>query len=262
MLWQASHLNNVTIRATDGEIGSVQDFLFDDEKWTVRWVTVDTGNWLPGRLVLLPASALRSPDPGNRELPVDLTRERVEGSPGIGEDAPVSRQMETDVYAYYGWTPYWGAGYPFGGAGYAGAGYMPTAGAGGTMARSDADDPQQSAVRGAPTGDPHLRSVNEVTGYYIRARDGSIGHVEEFLLEDKSWAIRYLVVDTRNWWPGRMVLLSPEWIERVSWEDRQVSVALDREQVEKSPEFDRAAAISRDYEQRLFGHYRYTPYWS
>jgi hypothetical protein len=247
MLWEASRLRDCTIRASDGEIGSVQDFLFDDSTWTLRWMTVDTGTWLPGRLVLLPTSALRQPDPTRREFPVDLSRDRIKESPGIDEDAPVSRQMETDVYAYYGWTPYWVAGYPFAGGTYAGLGHMPTPGAAGTLPRGGAGYPlaAQAAMRERQKGDPHLRSMSEVTGYYIHARGDSIGHVEEFLIEDKSWVIRYLVVDTKNWWPGKMVLLSPEWIERLSWEDRQVFVDLTREQVRRSPEYDRTASVGR-----------------
>ena len=66
--------------------------------------------------------------------------------------------------------------------------------------------------------DPHLRSSAAVTGYHIQATDGDIGHVEDFLLDDRSWTIRFMVVDTTNWWAGEKVLIAPAWIERVDWD--------------------------------------------
>jgi hypothetical protein len=72
--------------------------------------------------------------------------------------------------------------------------------------------------------DSHLRSTKAVTGYHIEALDGELGHVDGFIVDDESWAIRYMEVATRNWWPGKKVLVSPAWIDRMSWEDSKVYV--------------------------------------
>lgn len=244
MLWRTPELIGYGIQAANGSIGSVGDLLFDDESWTVRWAVVDTGTWLPGRQVLLPPSTLGRPDPTLQRFPVDLTRQKVKDSPDAGTDRPVSRRMEADLYGYYGWAPYWTAG----------PGYVPPAGVGGPgLGRAH--------VPPEPTGDTHLRSTNEVTGYYIRATDGNIGHAEEFLVEDGSWAIRYMVVDTRNWWPGKAVLIAPQWIREVSWGDRRVFVDLTRQQVKDSPEYDPTVPLHRAYEERLHRHYDRPFYW-
>jgi hypothetical protein len=247
-LWRASALIGYDIHATDDSIGSVSDILFDDAGWTLRWLVVDTGSWLPGRKVLLPTSVLGQPDVARRSLPVDATRRQVEESPGIGHDEPVSRQMETDVYGHYGWSPYW---YP-GTAAF--PGFVPPLPAA-AAASGPVSAPRQS-------GDPHLRSVKEVTGYHIRATDGDIGHVEEFLLDDAGWTIRYIVADTRNWWPGRKVLVAPKWIREVDWGSRLLHVGITRQQVETSPEYDPSATTDRAYEERLHGHYGQIPYWA
>jgi sporulation protein YlmC with PRC-barrel domain len=252
MLWRASTLRGYEIQATDGRIGSVSDLLFDDTDWTVRWLVIDTGDWLPDRKVLLPPSAVDEPDPANRVVPVALTRERVEQSPSIETDAPVSRQMETDLYGHYGWAPYWYGAY--------GAPMDLAAGAVIPPAVQRGADGDVGAPR-EEHGDPHLRSAHEVTGYYVRATDDDIGHIEEFLIEPESWTVRYLVIDTRNWWPGKMVLISPKWIRDVSWNDRQVRVDLTRAQVKDGPEFDPSTTVDRAYEERLHSHYGYLPYW-
>jgi hypothetical protein len=166
--------------------------------------------------------------------------------------------MESQLYAHYAWAPYWGPGYAYAGA-------VPTAGlARGPAATARTGDPRATETSGREMskGDPHLRSVGEVTGYYIHARDDGIGHVEEFLIEDESWKVRYLVIDTKNWWPGKMVLVSPQWIKEIRWSNRQVFVDLTREQVRNSPEYDPMTTLGRDYERRLFGHYGSTPYWA
>ena len=73
-----------------------------------------------------------------------------------------------------------------------------------------------------------------VTGYHIEATDGEIGHVDGFVVDDEAWAIRYIEVATRNWWPGKKVLVSPAWIERVSWPDSKVYAGLSREAIKSA----------------------------
>jgi hypothetical protein len=109
--------------------------------------------------------------------------------------------------------------------------------------------------------DSHLRSSEAVTGYNIEAADGEIGHVNGFVVDDEAWAIRYIEVATRNWWPGKKVLVSPAWIERVSWPESKVYVGLSREGIKNGPEYVESMPITREYENRLYFHYGRPPYW-
>lgn len=262
MLWRCSDVIGSRVRATDGEVGSITDLLFDDATWHVRWAVVDSGSWLSGREVLLPPRYFAHPDAELNEFPVDLRRERVEQSPDISTDAPVSRQMEADLYRHYNWQPYWDdLYYPSGGVvppSYIGEGTMQPPAPQGLSRPSAAND---QLPPDHTQGDPHLRSINEVTGYYVRASDDDIGHVEDFLLEEASWAIRYLIVDTQNWWPGKMVLVAPRWAREIDWRNSTLRLDRTREQVRNSPEFDPAMAVDRSYEAQLHGHYGYPPYW-
>jgi hypothetical protein len=175
--------------------------------------------------------------------------EQVEHSPHISTDEPVSRQIETDLHTYYGWTPYWRRGLPPFGLGAAAAAE--------TLARAAKEKDEKDEQK----GDPHLRSTREVIGYHIQARDGEIGHVEDFVIDDEAWFIRYLVIDTRNWLPGRKVTLAPTWAEQVSWFERKVHVDLNRETVKNSPEFVPSMPVNREYEVRLYDYYGRPYYW-
>jgi sporulation protein YlmC with PRC-barrel domain len=252
MMWIASKLQGYTLDATDGQIGSVTDILFDDRSWLVRWLVVDTGGWLPDRQVILPPVALVAPDEVQRRIPVALTRQQVRESPGLATDSPVSRQNETDYYRYWGGTPYWAA------AGTA----APATGAIALPPRTPVSRAYARRIaQHSEDSDPGLRSMNEVTGYTIHATDGDIGHVEDFVVDDEDWAVRYLVIDTVNWWPGKKVLVAPEWLGSISWTKQQVSVGLDRAAVKASPEWSGAEAPGRFYEERLHRHYGYAGYW-
>lgn len=249
MLWKASDLKGYAIAASDGVLGSVSDLLFNDVNWLVRWLVVDTGRFLSGRKVLLPPLALGHLHPTEHEFPVRLTRQQIEDSPEIDCDRPVSRQMETHVYDYYGWYPYWGDGLYMGGFGYMG----------GTMPMSFSPEFRRRQDHIADTqrndGDPHLRSTAAVTGYHIHATDGEIGHVEDFLVDDTDWSLHFLVVDTKNWWPGQKVLISPRSVQQVDWAKRRVGLNVDRQRVKDSPIYDASTIIDRAYETQLHKHY-------
>ena len=249
MLWNASVIKGYAIAASDGQLGTVSDFFFDDASWLVRWLVVDTGNWLSGRKVLLPPSVLGRLNANDRVFAVKLTKQQVKDSPEIDTERPVSRQMETSVYDYYGWSPYWGTGFYMGGYGYIpGTGMVsPYLGAG---RRAQKIDEAQ-----ADGDDVHLRSVEAVTGYHIRASDGEIGHVEDFLVEDADWSIRYLVVDTKNWWPGKQVLVSSRSAGEVDWTDRLVNLDVDRQRIKDSPAYDPSMTIDRAYDEKLLAYY-------
>jgi hypothetical protein len=251
MLTNAKHLEGLVIHATDGEIGSVDQLYFDDETWAIRYLTVETGGWLGGRQVLIsPISVVRT-DWQVKRLDVSLTKKQVENSPDIDTHRPVSRQHEAEYLGYYGYPYYWSGPYLWGPAFYpVGLDIPPTA----------SKEPLADRIRREST-DSHLRSTEAVTGYHIEANDGEIGHVEGFVVDDEAWAIRYMEVATRNWWPGKRVLVSPGWIQRVSWTDSNVYVGLSREAIQKGPEFVESMPITREYEGRLYSHYGQPPYW-
>ncbi len=249
MLRHSSAINGYAIEASDGDIGAVSDFLFDDATWLVRWVVVDTGNWLSGRKVLLPPSVLGRLYANNRVLAVKLTKQQVKDSPEIDTDRPVSRQMETSVYDYYGWSPYWGSGFYMGGYG-----YMPGSGMASPYLGARRRE-QEIANAHADSDDVHLRSVEAVTGYHIHARDGEIGHVEDFLVDDADWSIHYLVVDTKNWWPGKKILVSTRSAGEIDWRDKLVNLDVDRQRIKDSPAYDPSKTIDRAYDERLLTYY-------
>lgn len=256
MLRSSYELQGYTIRAQDGEIGSVEEFLFDDQRWVIRYLVVNTGGWLTGRLVLVSPIAIATFDGDAQAVDVSLTRKQVEDSPDISTDQPVSRQKEAELAQYYGYPPYWN------GPGFWGMGMYP-----GRMGYMAGVSPifdemvrQESGRVEQERGDPHLRSTRAVSGYDIRARDGDIGHVEDFLIDDETWAIRYVVVDTKNWWPGKHVLVAPQWIDQISWEASAVTVNLTRDEIKSGPEYD-PSLLDREYETRLHQHYRRQGYW-
>jgi hypothetical protein len=243
-------MRKLEIEAVDGKLGSVEDFYFDDRFWAVRYIVVATGGWLSGRKVLISPSAAPDGDPvTDGALQLRLTRRQVRCSPGIDADLPVSRQEENALVTHYGWVPYWAS---------LDSVMLPP-----QPARPPVPvlDGQAEEEERTPAGDPALRSVREVTGYRIAARDGDIGHVDDFLGHTTSWLIRYLVVDTRNWLPGRTVLVAPTWIERVDWARRKVHVDLDTDAIRKSPEHDPSGPVPREYEAALYRHYGRKKYW-
>jgi hypothetical protein len=253
MLRMESVLKGYQVQATDGMIGSVSDFLVDDSTWGIRWLVVDTGGWLGERRVLLHPSAIGGVDELLQTLSVRLTTQQVKTSPDIFEDQPVSRQMEQNLYGYYGWDPLWGGpSYGGGAMAYSAIG-SPLFG--GTALRERSEEDEALAAQ-----DPHLRSMAEVAGYHIHASDGGIGHVEGFLIDDQSWRVRYLVVDTRNWRPGQHVLLAPVAVTGIDWEGHRISLDVTREQVRTSPAWCPDAMLRQEYQRSLHAHYNWPGY--
>jgi sporulation protein YlmC with PRC-barrel domain len=245
MLNKAKILEGYKLESLDGEIGKVKDFYFDDYYWTIRYLVADTRNWLTGRQVLISPHALVDANKGAQSISIHLTKKKIEDSPSLDTDKPVSQQFETVYHGYYGWPMYsegpfmWGS-YPY-------------------IVRDHG--PWRDSARGEKTWDPHLRSTHEVSGYHIQTADGEIGHVEDFIVDDETWAIRYLIIDTRNWWPGKKVLISPHWIERIDWIQSKVYVNLPSETIKQSPEYSEEASLTRDYETRLHQYYHRQGYW-
>lgn len=235
-----------TIGGTDGEIGKVKEFYFDDSSWTIRYLIVETGSWLFGRNVLISPEALLTPDWEGKIFPVRLTKEQIKNSPDIDTEKPVYRQQEIELNGYYPWTNYWGNGIWAGGMGTTGMMTSPSI-------------PFETAIHlnagGDDTANPHLRSTAKVTGYNIKATDGEIGDVEDFIIDDSTWKIDFILVDTGNWFPGKKVLISPKWIKEVSWENSAVIVNATEEQVKNSPEYQPSEQLSDSYESNLKNYY-------
>jgi len=241
-------LNGKAIVATDGEIGTVGDFYFDDKSWTIRYLIARTGSWFQGKDVLLSPFAVGKAILSADTLNVSLTKKQVEDSPSIDTDKPVSRQHEAKFHDYYGYPYYWSGPYLWGEM------YFPQ------LADADRTIVEERRAEQEDNGDLHLRSAAAVTGHYIEATDGDIGHVADFIIDDESWEIRYMVVDTTNWLPGKKVLVAPRWIDRVSWEESKVYVNLSRQAIENAPEY-RPDDFNRDYEEKLHDHYDRPKYW-
>jgi hypothetical protein len=248
-------LQQCTIAASDGDIGTVSDLYFEDQSWTARYLVIDTGGWLVGRKVLLPPHAIQSMDVPGQRLIVKLTKQQVEDSPAADTDQPVSRRYETRLYDYYGFPYYWTGPYRWGltPLGYATPSPIDTR-------QGQTAVAEELAARRAEA-DPHLRSAADVRGHTIQATDGSLGHVEDFLVEADTLAIRYLVVDPISWWPGKHVLVSTDWITGVSWDDRSVEISLIKDAVRNAPEYDPSTPLERAYETRYHRSLGRPGYW-
>ena len=246
MLNKVKTLKGYKLDSLDGEFGEVKEFYFDDQHWTVRYLVANARNWLMGRQVLISPYALVAAIKAEHHIAVDLSKKQIEECPPLNSDKPVSKQFEQSFYGHYGYPVYWGGLYSWG--------YYP-------YPVHDSElwkQPTQSEK----TWDHNLRSTDEVSGYHIQGTDGEIGHVEDFIIDDATWAIRYLVVATRNWWSGKKVLISPQWIDSVSWDESKVFLNLSREAIKQSPEYTEESLITRDYETDLHLHYDRPGYWS
>ncbi len=233
-LRKLSDLTGYSFQAIDGDIGRLEEVYFDDQRWQVRYLIVRTGNWLLGRQALLVPAVIDGVDDENKAIRVDLTRQQIEKAPPVDSEQPISRHYQQQFYSYYSWEPYWTTD---------------------SLFQSTPPIPPLIQPETTKPENPHLRSSDEVTGYQLETKDGPVGHVEDLILDDQVWAVRYLEVDTRNWLPGRHVLISPAWVEQVDWGKQQVQVKLSKELVKSAPEYDSTRPISRDYQLALYKHY-------
>lgn len=248
MLSKSKTLEKFKLRGIDGEIGKVEEFYFDDRHWAIRYLVADTGNWLTGRQVLLSPYSLIAINKEEESISVNLSEKQVEDSPSLETDKPVSRQYENAFFSYYGYPTYWHGEFLWGASPF--------------LLRDNNELVEQQQKKEEQSWDPHMRSTNDVTGHHIEAKDGAIGHVEDFIIDDETWAIRYLIVDTKNWWGGKKVLISPRWIDKISWEESKVYVNLTKEIIKQSPEYSDDLLVTRDYEDQLHQHYKKRRYWT
>jgi hypothetical protein len=188
------------IRASDGEIGHVKDFYFDDKNWTLRYLVASTGRWLMGRLVLISPHALGHLYPDGKVLLVNLSRKQIEDSPSIDEHKPVSRQIEEEYHRHYGYPYYaeaqsvWGARYPI------------------MLPMRTIEAKQNSA-------DAHLRSTQMLKGYYVEATNGIIGELVDFMIDARTWMIRSIVVKCGHWYSSKEIFVSTDKVARISYDE-------------------------------------------
>jgi len=245
MLIKAKDLNGYSLNSLDGEIGNVKEFYFDDKFWTIRYLVADTGHWLIDRQVLISPYALININTDEQNIAVNLTKKQIEDSPPLSSQTPVSRQFEEAYYGYYEWPAFWGGPKMWGAYPY--------------IVR-DRERLRQRA-KNEKGWDHHLRSSKDMGGHHIQANDGEIGHVTDFIIDDATWTIRYMEIDTSNWWLGKTVLIATKWIKHVSWQKKEVLINLTREEIRESPEYSEEFLINRDYETKLHKHYNRQGYW-
>lgn len=250
MFYSVSHVTAAHVKAVDGDIGPIDDALFDDRHWVIRYLVVDAGSWLAERDVLISPYSVKQPVGHDGVINVALTRRLIRSSPPLDIERPVSRQQEQAFERHYHYPAYWDGG------GLWALGAMPYPS---VAPRLDAD---QQMVGNYPA-DMQLRSTEQVCSYEVQATDHGIGQVQDFVFDDESWQIRYLVVDTQSWWPGgRKVLIALPWVDRIDWARQRIHVSLTREQVKRSPVYQDVATIHRDYEVLLHANYQRPGYWA
>jgi len=255
MLIKAKTLKNYKLNSLDGEIGKVKDLYFEDQYWTIRYLIANTGNWLTGRQVLISPNSIASINKEEQCINVNLTKNQIENSPSLDSDKPVSMQFQEKYYGYFA-LPMYGMGMGMG---------MEMEGVGTMLPYLpiENDEERLKAIAKEQDGwDPHLRSTHNVNGYNIQGIDDTIGHLEDFIIDDETWEIRYLIIDTQNWLPGKKILLAPQWIESVSWDESKLTVNFLCEDIKQSPEYTEETILDRDFETSLYQHYNREGYWT
>lgn len=250
MLWNASEIKGFDIEGSDGLIGTVNDVLFDDKTWTTKWIVVHTGVWFFGGKVLLPLRALGKPDRDSRHVAVQMTKQQINDCPNVDTDLPVSRHIEAHVYNYYDQNPFWHSGFsPMGQQLRGTTEFMPRVGL-------DADPRYQNGTDAVQDDDDtSLRSVGAVIGYHMEATDGAIGHLEDFLVDDTDWQIKYITVDTKKWLPGKRVVIPPRLIREIDQVTHSVHLIVDREKIKSGPPYNPEITEEGSFNDRVHEHF-------
>ncbi|MEK7393306.1 MAG: PRC-barrel domain-containing protein [Fibrobacterota bacterium] len=246
MLSKANTLKGYALNGLDGELGTVEEFHFDDLHWTIRYLVAETGDWLADRKVMISPYALNFVDNDRRSVSVDLTWKQIEESPRLEGNDPVTREFEESYHAHFGWPGYWDGPYAWGALPYL---------------LMQAGKKAYTALSPKQPKDPHLRSTSDMTGVVIHALDGEIGRIVDFIIDDNSWSIRYMIVDSGPWWHGKRILISPRWLERLDWNGSKAFLKFSRDTIRSAPEYVEVPLVSREYENSLHNHYLRKGYW-
>ncbi|MBD3419037.1 MAG: PRC-barrel domain containing protein [Chitinivibrionales bacterium] len=247
MLRSSKELHGYPIEALDGQIGHLDQFYFNGKNWGIRYMVINVGNWLNRKQVLISPQSFESPTPA--VLPAKLFKEQIEKSPDIDTDKPVSRARELELHSYYGWVNFWDTSH------YIGPAPMPVE----PMVVREQQQNEEEKARSEP--DNNLRSSREVVGYHIHAADREIGHVDDFIVDTEQWALRYLVIDTRNWLPGRKVLVATDWVDDITWSESMIYSSLTSASIQSAPEFNPDELVNREYEEIIYDYYGRPRYW-
>ncbi|MGH4121234.1 PRC-barrel domain-containing protein [Clostridium sp.] len=254
MLNKAKTLKNYKLNSLDGEIGKAKEFYFDDQNWSIRYLMADTGNWLTGRRVLISPNSIVSICKEEEYISINLTKSKIENSPTLDSHKPVSRQFQEKLNGYFD-LPMHCVGQQMVGV------CPPDVGAYPLIETKNNKEKVIESTMSDNEWDPHLRSTHKVSGYDIQAMDGKIGHVDDFIIDEETWEIRYLIIDTQNWLPGKKIVLSTQWISCLSWDESKVFVNFLCKDIKQSPEYTEESILNRDYEIRLYEHYNRKGYW-
>jgi hypothetical protein len=252
MLRSVKDLQDYGLGALDGQIGRVRDFYFDDHHWAIRYAVADTGKWIPRRQVLISPYAITDIDEDDHVLDVELTKKQIEESPLIATRKPISRQFEMEYYRYYGWPMYWYGAEMWGSSLY--PVYHPHPGP--IDVKTPGHENSLDKYK-----DSALRSAQETFGFRLEAKDGDVGEVDDFVFDDETWAIRYVVINTHYWWTEKQILLVPQWVERVSWRRSVMRVNLSMDFLKHAPKYLGASAISPEYEHNVLDYYEKPAHW-
>ncbi len=261
MLRSMNDLEGYAIHASDGNIGHLNDFTFDDKSWVIRYFVVDAGTWLSSRMVLVSPMGIGAPNWGEKTIPVSITKEQVRNSPAYDEQQPVTKHNEVEYLGYYNYPYYWGGPSLWGNDIYPS---RFTTGSGGFNAppfELRPPPPQPEDVEAETHSQHGLHSGKKLIGSRVVGSDGDIGLVKDLLIDERSWAVRYLVVKTGGWSNSVQVLISPKWIKTVNWSDTAISIDMSRQDVEGAPHFDPDVKIDRQFEAGLHEHYGQPGYW-
>lgn len=250
-----SHLAGAHAHAVDASLGPIRDALFDDRRWAIRYLVVNARAWLAEREVLISPYSVKQPLGHERRVQVALTRRQVAASPDVGTELPITRQQERALLRHYHYPEYWH-----------GDGLWPLR----SMPAPELTPLRFTALRAPRSAAPGeeavaalpLRSAGELFDFEVHMEGGTLGQVQDVVFDDENWLIRYLVVDTRGWWPlGRKVLVALHWVDRIDWARQRLHVTLTRDQVRASPDYQDVASIHRGYEVKLHANYLRAGYW-
>lgn len=258
MLRKLKNLEGFTIHGKDDDLGKVKDFYFDQQRFGLRYVVVDTGNWLKHQKTLISTKSFTKINYEQEEILVDLTSDELEEAPSLDKNKPISKVMEEKLVKHFDWPIYWVSPHPTDG---------PAIQAGSVIREVLFDFNELTAEEKRTKEndvESNLRSFNEVRGYHIQAEDKEFGHLEDLFVDEEDWAIRYLLIDTRNILPGKDVLIAPEWLELISWNEEKIFVNKTKEEIKNAPEYREEKTdylVHRDYEEKLYDHYDELKYW-
>lgn len=244
-------LTGFILKETDGELGKAEEYYFDDQTWNIRYLVVKTGNWFSQKKVLISPTAIQKTDWKRGEFLVNLTRNQIENSPDIDTAKPVSRQHEEQLSSYYQWENYWQED-AHGGAIF---GMMPEELYDEEDNESQEEPAPDMSSQNSTANDLHLRSTEKVLGYKIHATNGEIGEVVDYIIDDATWKIKFLVVKTGTWLDRTKVLLATKWITDVNWDNSVVIVDITTDAIQDSPEFNDSVGVNDVYEKRLYDYY-------